>query len=81
MKEILNHTDFYHIKTIPVLLSLQGPITGVVISKIYRVESWDVMDQQVNESQISIEWFETQSLLQKLCVIICCKKEIKNRDI
>lgn len=52
MKEKLKHIDFYHIKTIPVLLSLQGPITGVVISKIYRVGSWDVMNQQVNESQV-----------------------------
>lgn len=43
MKEILEYTAFYHIKTIPVLLSLQGPITWVVISKIDRVESLDVL--------------------------------------
>lgn len=38
MKEIVKHAAFYHNKTIPVLLSLQGPITGAVKSKIYLVE-------------------------------------------
>lgn len=68
MKKILNHTDFYHIKTIPVLLSLQGPITGVVISKIYRVESWDVMDQQVNESDFNwMVWWDSKSATKAVC--------------